>query len=372
MYMRRSLSPILLFAMALLSSGCGKFFQPENCTNCSSSGGNYIYVGNSQTANVAGFTISSTAINAIANSPYSLGVSPSALAITPSNSYLYVASLAGGVYAYSIGSGGVLTLANSGNPVVSGISPTAIQVDTTGKWLIMVDPTPSAYLFSINTADGTVTSNGSVPLASGSSPNNLVITPGNNYIYVSLGTVGVGILSFNATTGVITNNNQILAPKQAVDAIQGLAVNSTGTYLYASETGINGIRVLAITSTTGALKEITGSPFTAGTGPAGLLIDSTGSYLYVANRGSGNVSGFIITASGSLTQISGSPFTAGTNPVALAEDNTHTYVGVVNAGGNPDLQTYTILTSVPGALEPYKSATTGTDPTNALAIVAAN
>ena len=197
-------------------------------------------------------------------------------------------------------------------------------------------------------------------------------TPSNNFVYVSLGTAGVAILSFNSTTGVLTNNNQVLPPKQSLDAIQGLAVNPAGTYLYAGETGINGVRVLSINATTGALTELTGSPYTAGTGPSGVLIDSTGSYLYVTNRASNNVSAFLASSSGALTAISGSPFATGTNPIDLAEDNTKTYIAVVCAGGSPDLQVFKIDTTTPGALDTFKSTATDTDPANALAIVAAN
>ena len=353
-------------------TGCGQFFPPNNgcTTNCTTTGAN-VYVANNNTASISGFSISSSGITGLSNSPYSLGVSPSALAITPSNSFVYVASLAGGIYAYTVGSNGALTVANNGSAVVSGISPTAIKVDPTGKWLIAVDPTPAAYVFAIN-SDGTVTSEGSVPLLAGSSPNHLVITPSNAYVYVALGTGGVAILSFNPTTGVLTNNNQILAPKQSVDAIQGLAVNSASTFLYAAETGINGLRVLAITSTTGALKEITGSPYTTGTGPAGVLLDSTGSYLYVTNRASNSVSAYLASGSGALTAISGSPFTTGTNPIDLAEDNTHTYISVICAGGSPDMQVFKLDTTTPGALDTFKSTATDKDPANALAIVAAN
>jgi 6-phosphogluconolactonase (cycloisomerase 2 family) len=377
MRIRKVVPPFVSLAVLLALCGCGEFFVDECKTNCNNTTGtNYIYVGNGNTANIAAFTISSTAINTISGSPFSLGVTPSALAITPSNSYLYAASAGGGgVFGYSIGNGGALTVINSGSAVISGISPTALQVDTAGKWLILVDATPTAYVFSIN-SDGTVASSGSVPLVTGTnpeqSPTYMAFTPGDNFLYVSLGTYGVVILSFNSSTGVLTNTNTVLKTKQSSDAIQGLAVNSGGTFLYAAETGINSIRVLSINTTTGALTEFTGSPYAAGTGPYGILIDSTGSYLYVANRASNNVSGFLVSSSGALTKISGSPFTAGTNPVAIAEDNTHTYICVVNAGGSPDLQTYTIQTTVPGALTAYKSTATGTDPTNAIAVAAAH
>jgi len=371
MRIRKSLFYFLPVTVSLMLAGCGKFFPDENncTTNCTTTGAN-VYVGNNNTASISGFSISSNGITGLSNSPYSLGVSPSALAITPSNSFVYVSSLAGGIYAYSVGSNGALTVANNGSAVVSGVSPTALKVDPSGKWLLAVDPTPAAYVFAINN-DGTVTSQGSVPLLAGSSPNHLVVTS-IGYVYVALGTGGVAILSFNATSGVLTNNNQVLPPKQSVDAIQGLAVNSAGTYLYAAETGINGLRVLAITSTTGALKEITGSPYTTGTGPAGVLLDATGSYLYVTNRASNSVSAYLASSSGALTAISGSPFTTGTNPIDLAEDNTHTYVAVICAGGSPDMQVYKIDTTTPGALDTFKSTATDKDPANALAIVAAN
>ena len=357
---------VILFAI----SGCGKFFPKETGGGGTTTGAN-VYVGNNNTASVSGFSISGSGISSLSGSPYALGVSPSALAITPSNKFLYVASLAGGIYAYTIGSNGALTIANSGSPVVSGVSASAIRVDVSGNWLLAADATPSAYIFAIN-ADGTVTSKGTVPLATGSSPTHIVFTPSNNFAYVALGTVGVGILAFNPTTGVITNNNAILSPKQSVDAIPAVDVNPAGTFLYAAETGINGLRVLSINSTTGALQEISGSPYTVGTGPSGVMIDLTGSYLYVTNRASNNISAFLASSSGALTAIAGSPFATGTNPIDLAEDNTKTYIGVVNAGGNADLQVFKIDTTTPGALDTFKSTATDKDPANALAIVAAH
>ncbi len=369
MQTRKTLPLILSLAVLLVLSGCGKFFVPENGGGGGTGSSAYIYVANNDTANIAGFSIASSGLTTLSNSPYALGVSPSGLAITPSNSFVYVSTLTGGIYAYSVGSGGALTVANGGSAVVSGISPVSLRVDATGNWLIAVDPTPAAYVFAIN-SDGTVTAKGSVPLPAGS-PYKLVITPNNTLAYVSLGTGGVAILTFNATTGVLTNTNQILKPKQALAADQGMAVSPTSTYLYVAETGVNGVRVLSI-ATSGALTEITGSPYSTGTGPSAVFIDSTGSYLYVTNRAANSVSAFLSSSSGALTAISGSPFATGTNPIDIAEDNTHTYISVVCAGGGPDLQVFTLSTTTPGALTNFKTSATGTDPTNALAIVAAN
>jgi 6-phosphogluconolactonase (cycloisomerase 2 family) len=101
-----------------------------------------------------------------------------------------------------------------------------------------------------------------------------------------------------------------------------------------------------------------------------VLVDSTGSYVYVANRAQNNISAFLLTSAGTLTAISGSPFSTGDLPVAMVEDKTKAYIAVVCAGGNSDLEVYSISATTPGALVPYKTATTGTDPVEASSIAA--
>jgi 6-phosphogluconolactonase len=121
---------------------------------------------------------------------------------------------------------------------------------------------------------------------------------------------------------------------------------------------------------TGALTEVTGSPFAAGTGPSGVLVDSTGAYVYVTNSGTGanSISGYVLAANGTLTPIAGSPFATGTTPVDIAEDSTGKYVGVVCNGGGQDLEVYSFDATTGGALDAAANATTGTDPTLPIAI----
>lgn len=359
---------IMFLEAALLVTGCGQFF-PKETTPPPSSSGNYLYVANSATTDIGGLGITTSGLSTLSNSPYQLGVAPSALALTPSNSFLYTSSLAGAIYAWTVGSNGALTIANSGNAVVTQISPVAVKVDTTGNWLIAVDLTPAAYVFAINTSTGALTQQGNaVPLDTGS-PNRLLITPNDSLVYVSLGTGGVDILTFNSTSGVLTKTNQILKPKQSANADQGLASDPSTKYLFVAETGVNALRALTI-GTNGALTEVSGSPFTTGLGPNGVIVDATGSYVYVANRTDGTITAFALSTTGKLTPIAGSPFTTGTNPVDLAEDKTHAYIAVACSGGSPDLQVFTVSTTTPGALTSFATAATGTDPTNAFAVVA--
>ncbi|HET7777316.1 MAG TPA: beta-propeller fold lactonase family protein, partial [Rudaea sp.] len=70
---------------------------------------------------------------------------------------------------------------------------------------------------------------------------------------------------------------------------------------------------------TGALAAIPGSPFAAAANPYAVAVDPTGRFAYVTNRGSNNISAFIIDpVTGGLAAIPGSPFAAGANPLSIS------------------------------------------------------
>jgi 6-phosphogluconolactonase len=149
----------------------------------------------------------------------------------------------------------------------------------------------------------------------------------------------------------------------------GVTTNPTSTFVFITETAISAVRVLSI-GTNGALTEVPGSPFATGTGPSGVLVSSDGSYVYVTNSTDSTISGFVLAANGTLTEIADSPFSTGTTPVDIAEDSTGTYVGIVCNGGGQDLEVYSFDATTGGALDAAASATTGTDPTLPIVIVA--
>lgn len=375
----RVLHFLCMAGVLALSSCGGKFFPPPCRTNCGGGGGNsgdYIYVANSSTnvSSVAGFSIANSALNNLNNSPFAIGVPPNALAVTPSNAFLYVGSVTGGgIYAYTINADGTLSVANDGSPVVTGVSPMAIKVDPSGKFLLAADLTPAAYVFSIDASTGLLTTQGNaVPLDTGT-VSNLYITPNGQFVFVSLGTGGVDILTFNSSSGVLSKLNQRLSPKASSNGDLGLSSDPNSKFLFVTETGINSVRVLNINTTGNAtLTELATSPVKTGLGPSQVLVTKDGSYVYVANRTDGTISGFTLAANGALTAISGSPYATGSAPVDLVEDQSHAYIGVACAGGNPDMQVFTIDTTTPGKLDAFASKTTGTDPTLASAIVGTN
>jgi 6-phosphogluconolactonase (cycloisomerase 2 family) len=368
-----------LLAGLLALTGCGKFFPPLSQNGGGGGGGgtgttgNYLYVANSNPNlnTVAGFSLASGALTSTSGSAYASPLTPTCLAMTPNDAFLYVGSTAGAMYVYAIGSDGSLTLGNGKSPVFTGNSPISMEIDPSGQWMIWISAfSGEAYVEGVNSATGALTnaSTAGVGLTS-TSASGLAITPNDQYVYVALGTGGVETLSFNSSTGALAPVNTVLAPKQNLDSDLAVAVSPNGQYLFVTETGINAVRVFSI-SGNGVLSEVSGSPFKTGLGPAAVLVDSTGSYVYVANRTGNTISAFTLGAGGVLTSITGSPFATGTTPVALAEDRTKGYVAVVNQGGNPDLQVFQISTTTPGALVSTATSSTGTAPTQAIAIAA--
>jgi 6-phosphogluconolactonase (cycloisomerase 2 family) len=384
---RRMVLALLPLCMALGLAGCGKFFVPQNSGGGGDNGGggtstgNYFYVANETTGSVAGFALGTKGITNTSNSPYVLGVSPSAIAVTPNGKYIYVGTV-GAIYGYSVASNGALTLLNGGSAIISSISPSALRVDPSGSWLIAADAYPEAFVFSIDPDSGMLTQQGAQLNLNAGVPIHIVFTPSTGLVYISLAASqsqpknsgGVQVCTFNQSNGTLSINNQFLLPLSAGNSDYGLAVDPAGKYLFVTETGVNAVRVLSIAAS-GALTKVSGSPFQTGLGPMAVLVDSTGAYVYVANATDGTVSAFsLAAATGSLTPINGSPFATGTAPSDLAEDTSNTYLGVACKGGNPDFQVFTIGSATgatPGGLTSF-AKTTGSNPTGTLAVVAAD
>ena len=163
----------------------------------------------------------------------------------------------------------------------------------------------------------------------------MLITPSNSYVYVSLRSLGVQVLTLGTGGALSAGTAATFLPPRSTStspADYGLASNPTSTFLFVAEIN-TGLRVLSI-GTSGALNEVSGSPYAVGTGPTGVITDPTGSYVYVANKGSNNISAFTLTAaSGKLTAVAGSPFSSGgLLPIALVNDNSKQFVAVINSG----------------------------------------
>lgn len=385
----------LFLAVAPILSGCKGFWDVPSGTSGSGGTGTasgIFYVLNQKTAQVAGFSFASgsTSLTAISNSPYTLAASPLAIAISPTGGFLYVSTLVG-IYVYSVnGSNGALTLQNSGN-VISADPALTMVVDPSGSWLIeAISGVSAVNAIPLDATTGGLLANSSeqtVNLPAGATAvQQLAMTNNsatNPYVFVAMATTGLAAIPFNSTAsgnpfGTVTT----YSPKNTTGGDTTLAVDSSRQILYVGETvavsGSNpgGLRMFTIGANTTPLTEVTGSPYNSGgIGPSAIL--PTTNYVYVANKAvsgsnDGNITAFAITTTGtttSLTAVTSGTIAAGLNTLGLAEDNSGTYILAVNSSGTPDLNAYTIGTT--GALTSYATSATGTDPVQAVAVVAA-
>jgi 6-phosphogluconolactonase (cycloisomerase 2 family) len=354
---------------------------------CSSSAGTsgFFYVLNQTTNQIAAFDISSSQLNALGATALP-AANPSAIAVAPNGNFLYV-STGSGIFVYSIGSNGALTLQDNGQ-AISQDQATTMQVDATNSWLVVaVSGIAQVNAIAINSSTGGLATSGEseqVFALSSSTPLQLAISPADSsscndcYVFVAMGKGGTEAIHFNpssanpfgASAGTTNREN-------SASADSAVAVDPTNRLLYVGETAAvsgtqtGGLRVFTIAS--GGITEISGSPYaTAGTGPAAILPTADGSYVYVANgavsgSSDGNITGFSVSST-ALTLIGSTAAGPTTAHMGLAEDSTGSFVLATDFEGNPDLKAYSMSG---GTLTSVLSDPTGTDPVGVIGIAAA-
>jgi len=361
------MSAIVVLLVAL--TGCDGFFVPEHHGNDGGTGSNRVYVTNSTTKTLAGFTIGTGTLTAVPNSPLDLGYTPVDAVVTPDNAFIYVAG-PGAIYGYKINSDGSVTGA-SGGAGLQIVNVVSLAVSPDGNWLFGLDGTTTVLdQFKIDKSNGSLTSVAPTPYSVSNAvvaPKMVRVSPVGNLVFIALGTGGDIVFTLNTTTGAVANSQQLsLSSSKTSD--NGLAIDSTGLYLYIARSGdSSGVAVYTIGSG-GVLNQITGSPFAAGAQPFFVVLDTTGKYVYVANRSESTISGYSIGAGSALTALSGSPYTSGSQVNSLGVDKSGKYLLAGAFNGGPDLSMYAFDTTTPGKLNLVTSAATGTDPTGVTAV----
>jgi 6-phosphogluconolactonase len=377
-------------AVASVLAGCKGFWDLPASSSGSGTGtgssSGVFYVADQATDQVTAYSIVSGKLTAVSGSPYTLTAAPQALAITPNGNFLYVGT-AGGIFVYSIASGGGLTVGNSGAVISSDVANT-MQVDSTGSWLVESGPDLGELsAIPINASTGLPASSAEQQvLLPATTVQQLAIAPDHAHVFVALGSAGTEEVAFSASSSTPFGAMKNFAVINSAGGALSVAVDPQSRLVYVGETA-----AIAATSTsknTGGVRaftystmaEISGSPFASGgLGPYSILPLSAGTYVYVANRtvsgsADGNITGFAVTTSGTtvgLTALS-TTATTGRDPVAMTTESDGNYLLAVDFSGNPDLEAYTFDTTTAGKLDSASSASgaTGTDPVEASAIVA--
>ena len=362
---------LLSFATSLVS-GCGAFFTCVGKTSCptttppggtGSSSTDFAYVSNSVTGitYVNGYNLTAGTLAAATNAPFSLGYSPSAMAINPANTYMYVASdssLSAGVgyiYGYAIGTGGTLSILSSGSPLENE-SVTSIDISPDGKWLFALDTNGlTLEEYSINSTTGALTFGQTYGITGAVNglitPSEVKVAPTGDYLVVAMGTGGAETFSFNTTTGAAAAI-KLISPATAASGIYAAAADSNH-YLYCA--GTAGLQVFS-TTTVGVPTLM--KTYAAGNGAHSLVINSASTYVYVGNQTDSTISGYAIGTTGALTPLTGSPYAAPKTVNALAIDSTKAYLIASGYNSSTGIQLFAI--GAAGALTSSASSGSGT------------
>jgi 6-phosphogluconolactonase (cycloisomerase 2 family) len=186
-------------------------------------------------------------------------------------------------------SGGLLFINNGSQP---GLSIFRFDVNTGGLSLITSTFDPGGYPGSFTVSD--------------------------SFLFVALSDLdSVAAFSINESTGELTPVGTPIQVGDVQDVPRSVTAASSGRFLYIAHAGAppNGISALAIDRASGALTLIAGSPFPSGSNPQHLAVNASGTFLYAVNQDSNDISAYRIDATtGALTPIAGSPFSTFDEP----------------------------------------------------------
>jgi 6-phosphogluconolactonase len=202
----------------------------------------------------------------------------------------------------------------------------------------------SVLLLQINGTTGAVTAGAVTPPVSGTTPLGLALTPSRQFLYTANGRSNTISIFSVANTGNLSLTGY---PMQAGNGPDQAVVDPSGQYLLVTDVYGSGpeggdISVYSINGDTGALTEVSGSPFPANDNPTQIVFTHSGQYVYVTNPNLGMVTGFAFCptqssgpACGSttaiLTPLADSPVFSGSGAAALAIDAADQYLYVANS-----------------------------------------
>jgi 6-phosphogluconolactonase (cycloisomerase 2 family) len=181
-------------------------------------------------------------------------------------------------------------------------------------------------VFSVNTSTGAL-----APLTTqttNNSPFIVAVAPNNRFVYVGDfgGIIDAYVVASDGTT------TSVGPPFANAGNVQGLAIDASGKFLYASNGSGNAIAIFSINQSTGALTAA-GSPVTTpGLTPTGLAVDNA-NHLYVAEFGSGNIAQYTINpTTGALTGGATIASGAGTQRLAVSTSGAFLFASNFTAG----------------------------------------
>lgn len=258
-----------------------------------------------------GINSSTGALSEIAPSPYTVELEPRAMAFDPAGKFLYVASgQMNSVTAFTMNASGALS-SIGGSPFPTGgtvASGSAILTDASGKFVYLIDSN-NVYSFQINSSTGALTLVSTV--TGPAQGDGLALDPSGSLLYaVGPGSNFIDSYSINSSTGALTAAQS--SPLALQNGAYTIIIDPAGKFAYTVE---NSEDLVAYSLSNGTFTTI--ANYSGALGTLQLAIDSTGTFLYAPQTGTdNNVNGFQIGVSGTLSNL-GTPAPAQQWPMSV-------------------------------------------------------
>jgi 6-phosphogluconolactonase len=335
---------LLIIGLGSLSVGGDKTSKFVYVANVANSGSNL----------VTGYSVDAATgtLTVLRESPFQVGLNPSAIVITPSGSFALVSNFSDSTVSILSVDRGTGTLTQvAGSPVPTGPHPGDVAIDASERFVYTAnradEKNPSTVSgFTFNSKTGVLTEIAGSPFRAGTDPRHVAVTPDSRFAYVtnqSNQNEGGSISEYaiNGTTGALTELKH--SPFHIGSQPSLIVIHPSGAFAYVANNDANQVDALSIDSVTGDLAPLPGSPFAAGIGPNGMAIDPQGEFLYVTNHFGATISGYLIDqATGSLMDVPGSPFAGRSFCRTAAVDLSGQFLYVGNGPGANNVSAYTI------------------------------
>ncbi|MFZ0418343.1 MAG: beta-propeller fold lactonase family protein [Candidatus Sulfotelmatobacter sp.] len=277
-----------------------------------------------------------TGLNPVGGVP----AAPAAMVIDSAGKFLFVAdastgSVPGAVSVFAVSNGTLTEVA--GSPFLLPAQPGGT---TPSASALAVTPTvyPAAYsICSVNVPPTT---------------ENLYVTDSVNYVVLNYSVSSSGVLTLvptSSTPGLPTGTIP-----------SGVTVDPCNRFVYVSNqlsnsvsafTVCNAVNLPVCTAADFSLREVSGSPFNAGTSPGPLMMDAYANFLYVVDTGQNSISAYrVSTTTGSLTPLSPATITTNSFPTSIAIRSDDSWLFVANL--NQATVSEYAITPATGALTP--------------------
>jgi 6-phosphogluconolactonase len=250
---------------------------------------------------------------------FGTGVTPVSVAVSPTGPFVYALNQgSGNISAFLLDpSTGVLSLITNppGNPPGASPSygaftaPSAMAISPKGTALFVVSPTQGVMSMPIDNSKGQLGAQ-STPVAAGTSPSSITVEGTGQFAYVTdpaTNSVFAFAIGTNGALSPVAGS-----PFQAGAGPVASTIDATGNFLYVANQSDNTVSGFLI-KPDGTLSPVPGSPFTSsGRGPG--FVAASANFVYIADQTTNDISVLSIGKNGALTPVAGSPFSIAVSP----------------------------------------------------------